>query len=525
MKKLSVLMILTLVLGLTACGSADKKDEKKDETTTEVQEEVLADVEDTVEQPETEGVKIELSNSSILVDGEEISEDPQSAVYKANDIIFYLEGQGFTYGEGTEADEHSQIEADAHTVVHITEPGTYELSGTLEAGQIFVDLGEDAEDDPNAVVNLVLNNADITCLVAPAIFFYNVYECAEATDEENAMMNVDTSAAGANLILADDSKNKAYGSYVARIYESYELNEAGTEVVDSKKLHKYDGAVYSKMSMNVWGDTGSLDIVAENEGLGTEMHLAVLGGKISIKSGNDGINVSEDNVSVFYMKGGSVTVVVTGETGEGDGIDSNGWLVIDGGIVTSAACASSMDAGIDADKGIYINGGTVIASGNMPAEIAEGAQACINLSARGSLEGRKNYELKDAEGNVIMKIKPANAFSSLVVSSEVVTADGTYTLWLDDEQVAEKMDGGMFGPGMGGGMGPGGEMPEGFDPSKMPEGFEPGQMPERFDPSQMPEGFDPSQMPEGFDGERPARRPEGVEIPNVEFPTDEKVKQ
>ena len=59
-----------------------------------------------------------------------------AAVYTANDIVFYLAGQGFTYGEGSEADEHMQAEADAHTVVHITQPGTYRLSGRLSAGQI-----------------------------------------------------------------------------------------------------------------------------------------------------------------------------------------------------------------------------------------------------------------------------------------------------------------------------------------------------------------------------------------------------
>lgn len=447
MKKLSFLMIMTLMLGLTACGKADEKVDKKNDVQTEADEEASADVEGTEEIPETENVMIELSNSQILVNGEEISEDPESAVYQANDIIFYLQDQGFTYGEGTEKDEHSQIEADAHTVVHITEPGTYEISGTLEAGQIFVDLGEDAEDDPNAVVNLVLNNADITCMVAPAILFYNVYECAEATKEEEAVMEVDTSAAGANLILAEDSKNKVYGSYVARIYESYELNEEETEVVDSKKLHKYDGAVYSKMSMNVMGDTGSLTIVGENEGLDTEMHLTILGGNISIRSENDGINVNEENVSVFHMKDGVLNITVTGETGEGDGIDSNGWLVVSGGTLTTAACGTSRDAGVDADQGIYINGGTVVASGNMKAEIADGAQDCIILMSRDALEAGERYEVKDAEGNVIIEVKPKNMFSSLVVSTEGISEDGVYTLWLDDEPVAETMNGGLFVPG------------------------------------------------------------------------------
>ena len=38
-------------------------------------------------------------------------------------------------------DAHTAEEAAAHTVVHITQPGTYVLSGTLSAGQIAVDHG------------------------------------------------------------------------------------------------------------------------------------------------------------------------------------------------------------------------------------------------------------------------------------------------------------------------------------------------------------------------------------------------
>ena len=86
--------------------------------------------------------------------------------------------------------------------------------------------------------------------MAPAVIFYNVYECGSA-DTETAVKDVDTSAAGANVLIADGTVNNITGSYVARIYkpDSVELSEDGTEVVDSKKLHKYDGAFYSKMSM------------------------------------------------------------------------------------------------------------------------------------------------------------------------------------------------------------------------------------------------------------------------------------
>ena len=211
-----------------------------------------------------DGTQIVLNDAGITINGNPAATDSTQPVYVAKDIIYYEAGHDFTYGEGTEKDAHSPEEAAAHTVVHITQPGQYILSGKLSKGQIAVDLGKDAEDDPDAVVTLVLNGVDITCEVAPAIIFYNVYECG-SKDEDDASASVDTSKAGANMILADGTTNTANGAYVAKIYksDSVELSEDGTEVADAKKLHKYDGAVYSKMSMNVNGG-GTLNIHATN---------------------------------------------------------------------------------------------------------------------------------------------------------------------------------------------------------------------------------------------------------------------
>lgn len=496
MKKVSVILAFVLLLGLTGCGNQTSAPKESEETV-----QTKATEEKTLNLSELNAVGIQLSDDEILVDGEPVLEDPEAEIYIARDIIFYLEGQDLTYGAGSEADAHSRIEADAHTVLHITKPGTYEISGSMAAGQIFVDLGEDAKEDPEAVVNLILNNADITCTVAPAIFFYNVYECAETTEPEDASMDVATAAAGANLYLADGSKNKVYGSYVAKIYKSCELNEEGTEVVESKKLHKYDGALYSKMSMNVFGNTGELEITAENEGLDTEMHLTIEGGNISIYAGNDGINVNEDEVSVFTMNDGNLYIEVTGETGEGDGIDSNGWLVINGGTVRTYACGMSGDSGVDADMGVYINGGSVISTGNMEAEIEEAAQSSLAFSSRERLEGGKVYEIKDAEEKTVLEVETVNAFSILTVSDQALSEDGNYSLWLDGEKIAD----GSKGRRMGGGMRPDGmEPPEGFDGERPepPEGFEDGERPE------LPKDFNGKERPEMPNGEEPPKKPE-----------------
>lgn len=483
---------------------------------------------------------IELSDDVITVDGAAISEDSESAVYKANDIIFYLADQGFTYGEGTEEDEHTQEEADAHTVVHITEPGTYAVSGQLSAGQIAIDLGEDAEEDPEAVVTLILNGVDITCEVAPGVIFYNVYEPCEA-DAQTATKDVDTSAAGANVLIADGTVNNVTGSYVAKIYKSVELNEAGTEVVDSKKLHKYDAAFYSKMSMNINGDeagTGVLNIKAENEGLDSELHLTMNGGNVNITSGNDGINTNEDEVSVTTINGGILTIRVSGETGEGDGIDSNGWLVINGGTVIAEACSFSGDAGIDSDMGIHINGGTVLATGNMLDRISESEQNYAVFSFAARQKGGNTYTLKNASGEAVAEVTPNNDFTYLIVSSDNLAA-GTYTLWQGDTQyAASKGDkGGGFSGGMMGGF-PGG-MPDGEVPvipedgqkPQMPEGVEipegmeipesilpmPGfnfEDAEKLDPGMViPEGGQKPQMPEGIQIPEGGQMPEGAQRP------------
>ncbi len=117
---------------------------------------------------------ITLADDGVLVDGSAISEDPSSSVYAGADIVYYEEGRGSSYGEGTYKDEHTASEAAIHTVITITQPGVYRVSGTLTSGQIAVDLGSSAKKDSGAVVELILDGVDITCTVAPAIIFYNV---------------------------------------------------------------------------------------------------------------------------------------------------------------------------------------------------------------------------------------------------------------------------------------------------------------------------------------------------------------
>ena len=443
--------------------------------------------------------QILLSDEGITVNGS----GETAAVFTTNDIIYYEDREtydsGNPYGEGTPEERHSAEEAAAHTVVNITQPGAYRVSGKLSAGQILVDLGDSAYNDENAVVELILQNADITCTVAPAIVFLNTYECDGSWSVESAQAQVDTTAAGANLIL--ENSNRVSGSHVAKIFKDNE---------DEKKLWKQDGAIYSYQSLNVFGP-GSLELTADNEGLDTELHLTIYSGNIHIYSGNDGINTNEDGVSVTTINGGNLTIFA-GLGAEGDGIDSNGYLVINGGSVVAAANPAA-DAGLDSDMGSYINGGTVIAMGStMDWAESDSTQVTMNLQfARQQTAGSKIVITKE-DGTQIFSFESdsqyARGFSGLILSHPYFTQGETYHIYVDGQQMAYTGTDVGFGPG---GMGRPGGMP--FRDGQMPEDME---MPEDFDPSQMggpgqrPEGGRENRTPpESFNGERP----EGMELP------------
>ena len=323
---------------------------------------------------------------------------------QTGEVLIRLSDEGIVFP----ADSGVQTSEEAdHTLVRITQPGTYRVSGKLSAGQLAVDLGENAKDDPSATVLLILDNAEITCRTAPAVIFYNVWESGVANG-----------LAGAHVLLTNGSKNRIVG--------------ACTE--------EYDGAFYSRMSMKLDG-TGSLRIEGGNEGLCSEMHLTINGGDISISSGNDGINTNADGVSVTTINGGRLWIAAGGD--EGDGIDSNGSVVINGGHIEAYACADSMDSGIDADLGIQINGGTVIATGNMLDSIDEGGQT-FAVFTFAETQKAHYFTLKDMYASTVLEGQTPSAFTNLLFSSPELS-EGTYTLWSGDTQYEGVTGTGFFG--------------------------------------------------------------------------------
>lgn len=261
---------------------------------------------------------------------------------------------------------HSASDAYNNPVLHIKGAGTYILQGTWN-GQIWFE-GEDEDSDK---VQVILNGVTVTCGVGPAIIFTDFYECDTAQsgnyDVSSYMAN-----AGVKVYLSDGTTNTFTGANLPRILKiqpKYDNDDTtptttidGSDVDQQKKRYKWDGAFHSRVSMAINGGnydgtkssgTGILKVVSTTcEGLNSEMHLVIDGGAISVTAPDDAINVNEDNISVFRMNAGTLSVT---STTNGDGIDSNGWIGLEGGSGTIKSQAGGAEKDLDAVLGIYDN--------------------------------------------------------------------------------------------------------------------------------------------------------------------------
>lgn len=402
---LCILLILSLIITGCTATSQDKNSNNNSENIS------------TVDEATNENAQvIELSDTSATINGEKIEEfdytwnidpskekewyegtkpDTNAPAYIAHDIWYYptLNEDGFSkenYDGETEwvyhytasgltdyifstlpvlGDTlpkemmHSSDEAYKNPVLHITQAGTYKLKGNWH-GQVMVDLGDKDEtfSDENAKVTLILDGVDITCDCAPGVLIYSAYECDNTwEDSDSHSGTVDTTNAGANIEIASGSVNNVTGANVYRLLKA-EYKKNSTTV--QKKSHKTDGAFYSFVSMNINGsDSGILNITSTTyEGLDSELHLTINGGNINIYSQDDAVNVNEDNVSVFTMNNG-VLHIFAGLGAEGDGIDSNGYITVNGGTIAGGTPSGS-DSLLDADCDVKENGGNVIVIGS-----------------------------------------------------------------------------------------------------------------------------------------------------------------
>ena len=193
-------------------------------------------------------------------------------------------------------------------IITITKEGTYVLSGALSEGQIVVDAD-------SAKVQLVLDNADITCASSAAIYVKNADKTfiTLAEGSENILMNT------AEYETIDDNNIDA----VIFSKDDLTLNGKGTLTINSE----YGHGIVSKDDLKLVG--GTCNITAKNHALSGKDSVRIAAGTYNLTSGKDGIhseNADDDEKGFVYIASGDFTIESTG-----DGIDASYVVQIDDG--------------------------------------------------------------------------------------------------------------------------------------------------------------------------------------------------
>lgn len=175
-------------------------------------------------------------------------------------------------------------------------------------------------------------------------------------------------------------------------------------------------------------------------------------------------SASSDNTAlkvldmVFEMNGGNLYI-----NAGGDGLDSNGNLVMNGGTVIVDGPENNGNGAIDYENSFDMNGGQLIAAGASGMAMTPSSDSAVNSVMITFSSSYKNTKimLKDSQGNEVIAYTPVKSFNSIVFSDKNLKNGETYTVYADGEEIDSFTisqvittvgnGGGMQGGGFGGG--------------------------------------------------------------------------
>ena len=240
----------------------------------------------------------------------------------------------------------------------------------------------------------------------------------------------------------------------------------------------------------------TIDVQKSEEGLEARL-IHQVGGTITVKSSDDGLNAKDWTLESSETQGpgqqtktvkaeaanaknldqaGDVKIVIDGGTltvdAEGDGLDANGSIEINGGTVVVNGPTSGANAALDYDDNGKLNGGTVLFVDNGEMTMGFGSdssQAFLMASVQGT--AGTTVEVVDSSGKTVASLKASKAFSTVLISSPEIKEGEKYTIKVGSNSTtatASKQAANTGGrPGQGG--------PGGGQPGQGVPGGQPGQ--------------------------------------------------
>ncbi len=238
-------------------------------------------------------------------------------------------------------------------------------------------------------------------------------------------------------------------------------------------INTCDDGITSDMHTQITG--GTIAIESSYEGV-EGAYVTISGGKLDIVSSDDGINAASDDTSIkeyIVITGGEIVV-----DAEGDGLDSNGSILITGGTIIVHGPTNGGDGALDADSGIIVQGGTLYAAstlGMVETPSTNSTQYVLSYAQNSAIASGTVLAIKDSNGTELFSMTVEKDCQSIIISLSQFQSGQTYSVYSGDTQLATFTisdvitrvgvstgggQGGFGGPdgGFGGGGRPGGRM-------------------------------------------------------------------
>lgn len=447
---LIIIIILLLVLGTTGVMYSKKDNEKEENKENEITYSETININDLT----YKGNKIKVYTQKDYNDFiNDYNNEKLDDVY-VTEFLFDGVGMYKTYDldDFIEEGNSAEVKALSITAFNIHNAGNYEFSGNITGGMIAVNTNNLSGD-----INITLNNVsiDTDSKKVPAIYVYNKdinytdYNVNIISKEGSSNYIEGGKLKKVSLIPSEElsnyssyysSTNKTYYNEYTNYYGVYNKEQINNILfakitADSEDLadgdpyyfYKAAGAISSDIDLTFSG-SGYLEVVSKNkEGIETKGNLTLNDGDYKITAMDDCLNTTtETGRNTLTINVNSLDAIVSLEADEGDAIDSNGSLIINGGKIVAVSKPGS-DAGLDSNNGIIINGGEVIATGDMFDGISSSStQNYVIFNIQRQEEN--TYTLKDSSGNEIMNFTSDRTFSNIVFSSSLIE-EGTYSLY------------------------------------------------------------------------------------------------
>lgn len=293
------------------------------------------------------------------------------------------------------------------TALTISEPGTYLLTGSCADGSVKVKKG-------TAGVTLILSDlsltssttAPITCGKSSVVTIVaadgttntltdaaqnNDTEYPDNTDAENAVIkgkdgaqvvlcgsgSLTLNANGKNGIKSGTTDSETAQDASLTIRElTLTINAPVNDAINAEQLLNVesgtltldaaDDALHCDLVMNIGADGTdgpTLTIINAYEGIEAAA-LNIASGSIDITCQDDCLNAGNSSLTNYgfeiNISGGTLRAYTTA----GDGFDSNGTMTISGGDIEVWTANAADNQPLDADGGITVTGGTVLAAGS-----------------------------------------------------------------------------------------------------------------------------------------------------------------